>query len=288
MVHHMSRRNFLAHSAATAAALGPSGRLFAAEAAGPAKKNDLDFPLVDYHVHRDNTTLDKLLEISRQKGVKFGIVEHAGIKAIKYPVMLSTDDELKRYIASLEGKPVYKGIQAEYVNWMDCFSKEVVAQLDYVLTDAMTIRQDGKPQKMWEPGLKIGNEERFMDAYVDFYLEILTTEPIDILANASWLPGAMGKAYDALWSEKRVQKVVDAAVKYGVAIEISSSLRLPELPWLKMAKEAGAKVSFGSNIRGPEVGKMDYCVEMAKKLGLTREQMFTPAPPGKKAIQRRG
>jgi histidinol phosphatase-like PHP family hydrolase len=284
----MSRRNFLAHSAATAAALGPSGRLFAAEAAGPAKKNDLDFPLVDYHVHRDNTTLDKLLEISRQKGVKFGIVEHAGIKAIKYPVMLSTDDELKRYIASLEGKPVYKGIQAEYVNWMDCFSKEVVAQLDYVLTDAMTIRQDGKPQKMWEPGLKIGNEERFMDAYVDFYLEILTTEPIDILANASWLPGAMGKAYDALWSEKRVQKVVDAAVKYGVAIEISSSLRLPELPWLKMAKEAGAKFSFGSNIRGPEVGKMDYCVEMAKKLGLTREQMFTPAPPGKKAIQRRG
>jgi histidinol phosphatase-like PHP family hydrolase len=287
-VNQLSRRSFLTHGAAVAAALGPSGRLIAAEAAGPDKKSDLSFPLVDYHVHRDNTTLDKLLEISRQKGVKFGIVEHAGIKAIKYPVMLSTDDELKRYITSLEGKPVYKGIQAEYVNWMDCFSKEVVAQLDYVLTDAMTIRQDGKPQKMWEPGLKIGNTQRFMDAYVDFYVEILTTEPIDILANASWLPGAISKEYDALWSEKRVQKVVDAAVKYGVAIEISSSLCLPKLLWLKMAKEAGVRFSFGSNIRGPEVGKMDYCVEMAKKLGLTREQMFTPAPAGKKAIERRG
>jgi histidinol phosphatase-like PHP family hydrolase len=91
-----------------------------------------------------------------------------------------------------------------------------------------------------------------------------------------------------LWSEKRVQKVVDAAVKHGVAVEISSSLRLPKLFWLEMAKEAGTTFSFGSNIRGPEVGKMDYCIEMAKKLGLTRERMFTPAPAGKKAIQRRG
>ena len=288
MANQVSRRSFLASSAAIAATLGPTGCLLAAETAEPDKQIGLDFPLVDYHVHRDNTTLDKLLEISQHKGVKFGIVEHTGIKAIKYPVMLSTDDELKQYIASLEGKPVYKGIQAEYVNWMDCFSKEVVAQLDYVLTDVMTLRQDGKPQKMWEPGLKIGNEQRFMDAYVDFYVEILTTGPIDILANASWLPGAMGAQYDALWSEKRVQKVVDAVVKHGVAVEISSSLRLPKLFWLEMAKEAGTTFSFGSNIRGPEVGKMDYCVEMAKKLGLTRKQMFTPAPAGKKAIQRRG
>ena len=283
----LSRRGFLAQGVALSAVLG-TGCLPGIEAAEPNQKNDLDFPLVDFHVHRDNTTLDKLLEISRQKGVKFGIVEHAGIKAIKYPVMLSTDEELKQYIASLEGKPVYKGIQAEYVNWMDCFSKEVVAQLDYVLTDAMTIRQDGKPQKMWEPGLKIGNEQRFMDAYMDFYVEILTTEPIDILANASWLPGAISKNYDALWSEKRVQRVIDAAVKHGVAFKISSSLCLPKLFWLKMAKEAGVKFSFGSNIRGPEVGKMDYCVEMAKKLDLTRQHMFTPAPAGKKAILRRG
>jgi hypothetical protein len=35
------------------------------------------------------------------------------------------------------------------------------------------------------------------------------------------------------------------------------------------------------------VGKLDYCLEMVKELGLTRKDIFTSAPPGKKPIQRR-
>ena len=76
--------------------------------------------------------------------VKFGIVEHAGKKENDYPIILTNDDELRSYVASLEGKPVHKGVQAEYLDWASCFSKEAVAELDYVLSDAMTIRgRDG-------------------------------------------------------------------------------------------------------------------------------------------------
>lgn len=279
----VSRRWWLGSSAA-AGLLAFSDRLGAQEQARPAA----EIPLVDYHVHRDGTTLEKLLEISRRRGVKFGIVEHAGTRENKYPIILRNDDELRAYLASLEGKPVYRGIQAEWLDWMTCFSKEVVAQLDYVLTDAMTIRgPDGKRVKMWTPGFEVGDPERFMDQYVDFHLEIMATEPIDILANATWLPAAIAAQYDALWTPPRMHKVIEAAVKYGVAIEINSQYRLPRLPFLRIAKEAGAKFSFGSNIRGPDVGKLDYCLEMAKALGLSRNDLFTPAPPGKKPIQTR-
>ena len=35
------------------------------------------------------------------------------------------------------------------------------------------------------------------------------------------------------------------------------------------------------------MGKLDYCLEMAGKLGLSKANLFTPAPDGQKAVQRR-
>lgn len=290
MRSRISRRVFLGDVAiggvAAAGALAVSEALLANESADGVPA---DIPRVDYHVHCDKPmTLDKLVEISRRKGVKFGIVEHAGTRENKYPRILSNDAELGAYLAELEGKPVYRGIQAEYRDWMTCFSKAMLARLDFILTDAMTFRgKDGKPVRLWDQKFTVADPQDFMERYVDYHVEILSREPIDILANPTYLPGAIVKQYDALWTVGRVQKIIDAAVKYGVAIEISSSYCLPKLPFLKLAKQAGAKFSFGSNIRGSEVGKLDYCLEMVKALGLTRADIFAPAPPGKKPVERR-
>ncbi len=68
-------------------------------------------------------------------------------------------------------------------------------------------------------------------------------------------------------------------------MEINLLYLIPRQPLLRMAKEAGVKFSFGSNIRGPNVGKFDYWVEMIKALGLTQADIFTPAPAGKKPVQ---
>ena len=283
MVH--SRREFcggvLVAGAMAATAPALAGEAFPSRVEG--------IPLVDYHVHRDGTTLEKLLEISRRRGVKFGIVEHAGKKENDYPIILTNDDELRSYVASLEGKPVHKGVQAEYLDWASCFSKEAVAELDYVLSDAMTIRgRDGRRIKMWSPAFEVGDPQEFMDRYVDFHLEVMAFEPIDILANTTWLPKAVEKEYDTLWTPRRFQKIVDAAIRHSVAIEINSQYLVPRLPLLRIAKEAGVKFSFGSNIRGPNVGKLDYCVEMIKALGLKPADMFHPAPTGKKPVRVRG
>ncbi|HEY3323701.1 MAG TPA: hypothetical protein VGP72_24820 [Planctomycetota bacterium] len=286
MSQQLSRRGFLAGAAGVAGALSV-GNLSAADKEAPVPTiPGTDIPLVDFHVHRDNTTLEKLLEISAAKATKFGIVEHAGNKELKYPIIYSNDEELKAYITSLEGKPVYKGIQAEYIDWMKCFSKDVIAQLDYVLSDAMTFREkDGHYVMLWKDDqVKIDNAQDFMDRYTDFNVEVIASEPLDIFANPTYLPKAIEKDYDTLWTDARMRKIVDAAVKYGVAIELSTS-RLPRLAFLKMAKAAGAKFSFGSNIRGPNVGKLDYAIEMVKELGLKKEDIFTPQPPGKKPIQ---
>jgi histidinol phosphatase-like PHP family hydrolase len=115
----------------------------------------------------------------------------------------------------------------------------------------------------------------------------MAREPLDIFANTTWLPSALAADYDRLWTTPRMQKVIDAAVKHGVALEISASYELPCLPFLKLAKAAGARFSFGSNGRYPNMGKLDYAVEMAKALDLKRGDLFAPAPDGQKAVQRR-
>ncbi len=49
----------------------------------------------------------------------------------------------------------------------------------------------GRRVKLWEPAAQglvdLSNHERFMDRFVDRHVEIMATEPFDILANASWL-----------------------------------------------------------------------------------------------------
>jgi len=272
-----SRRDFLARSAVAACACAVTTHA----------ANTPNISLVDLHAHLDNSTLEDVLRLGEERKVTFGIVEHAGTKENQYPVVLSNDEELEGYLAMLEGKPVYKGIQAEWTDWMGCFSRDVLARLDYVLTDMMTWPgNEGQRQKMWEPGLYIGNPETFMDRYVDWYLENMERMPIDILANVSWLPDPFAADYDALWTEPRVARVVDAAVKYGIAIEISSGFDLPKREWLEQAKAAGVTFSFGSNGRYPKMGLLDYSVNMARDLELTQADLFTPAPDGLRAVQR--
>ncbi len=293
MTNLISRRRFVGGAAAAGTLMllpAATTRLHAEDAA--PDNGGLDFPLQDLHVHLDNSTIDKVLALPQARGIKFGIVEHAGTKENVYPTVLSNDAELKRQLAMLEGKPVFRGVQAEWTDWMSGFSPAALAQLDYVLTDAMTFPgKDGQRVKLWEANapqrVDMSDHEKFMDRFVDWHVEIMAKEPFDILANTSWLPAPLADDYDRFWTEARVRKVAEAAMKYGVALEISASYKLPKLPFLKIAKAAGVKFSFGSNGRYPNMGKLDYSIATAKALGLTKADMFTPAPDGQKAVQRR-
>jgi histidinol phosphatase-like PHP family hydrolase len=293
MINLISRRRFVGGAAAagTLMLLPATTTRLSAEDAAP-DNGGLDFPLQDLHVHLDNSTIDKVLALPQARGIKFGIVEHAGTKENVYPTVLSNDAELKRQLAMLEGKPVFRGVQAEWSDWMSGFSPAALAQLDYVLTDAMTFPgKDGQRVKLWEANapqrVDMSDHEKFMDRFVDWHVEIMAKEPFDILANTSWLPAPLADDYDRFWTEARVRKVAEAAAKYGVALEISASYKLPKLPFLKIAKAAGVKFSFGSNGRYPNMGKLDYSIATAKALGLTKADMFMPAPDGQKAVQRR-
>ncbi|HWI57469.1 MAG TPA: hypothetical protein VNZ22_09595, partial [Bacillota bacterium] len=62
-----------------------------------------------------------------------------------------------------------------------------------------------------------------------------------------------------------------------IAIEINSRYRLPSPAFLKLAKAAGCKFTFGTNNGDREVGRVDYGVEMIQALGLQWQDIWTPS-----------
>jgi len=242
-----------------------------------------DLPLIDYHIHlKGGLTLDEALEKSRAAGITYGIAENCGLG---FPV--TNDEQLKQSFERLEGRPVFKAMQAEGREWVNMFSPDMIAKFDYVFSDALTFHdKQGRRTRLWMPAeVHIDDEQEFMDMYVGKIVTILENEPIDIFVNPTFLPAVIAERYDVLWTRQRMRKVIRAAVKNNVAIEINARYRIPSVKFIKLAKQAGVKFAFGTNNGGRELGYLEYSLDMAEKCGLTRDDMFVPGPYGKKPIQ---
>ncbi len=236
--------------------------------------NRRNFPLVDFHVHlKGGLTLDEALANSRATGIKYGIAPNCGIG---FPI---TDDAgIEAFLESMKGRPCFVGMQAEGREWVTMFSPEAIAKFDYVFSDAMTFTDDkGRRTRLWMPDeVHVDDKQAFMEMYVDRILGVINDEPIDIYVNPTFLPACIADEYDALWTEARMRKVIDAAVKSNVAIEINARYRLPSPAFIERAKQAGAKFALGTNNGGKELGRLEYGLEMIRKNGLTSKDMFMP------------
>jgi hypothetical protein len=187
----------------------------------------------------------------------------------------------------MKGQPCYVALQAEGREWMTLASPESIAQFDYCFTDAMTFTDDnGRRMRLWideEVGF-IPDAEAFMEMLVR-RIEGVMREPIDIYANATFLPRQLQPQYDALWTPERMDKVIAAALQNDIAIEINARYKIPSATFIKRAKAAGAKFSFGTNNPAAELGRLEYPIQMVRACGLIWSDIFVPKPEGQKPIQ---
>ncbi|MGB0080004.1 MAG: family 16 glycoside hydrolase [Terracidiphilus sp.] len=242
-----------------------------------------NIPVVDYHAHlKGGLTLDQALANSRRVGIGYGIAINCGLS---FPV--HDDASIRDYLQSMQGQPCFVAMQAEGREWRTLVSPESVARFDYVFTDAMTFTDDnGKRMRIWIPE-EIGvitDKQAFMEMLVK-RIEGVMREPIDIYANATYIPDQIAVDYDALWTPQRMKRVIDAALLNNVAIEINNRRRIPSPTFLKMAKAAGCKFSFGTNNAEAELGRLEYPMQMVKECGLVWQDIFVPKPDGQKPIQ---
>jgi hypothetical protein len=239
------------------------------------RMNAENYPVVDCHVHlKGGLTIDEALAESRRTGIQHGIAVNCGLG---FPV--ADDAAALKFLDDMKGQPVFLALQGEGREWTKLVSKQTIAKFDYVFTDAMTFTDDsGKRMRLWikdEVG-EIKDKQRFMDMYVNRIVGVLNNEPIDIHANPTFLPEQIAAEYDELWTEERMQTVIDAAKKNNIAIEINNRYRIPSAKFIASAKKAGVKFSFGTNNSDKDLGRIEYGVRMVKECGLRWQDFFVP------------
>ena len=226
----------------------------------------LGYPMIDFHAHlKGGLTTEGLLEHSRKTGIRYGVAANCGIG---FPI--TSDSSLMEYFRSLIPYPVFKGLQAEGREWIKLFSIDSVKKFDYSFTDAMTFTDHkGRRMRLWmKDEVWVDDKQQFMDMLVDRITTIMENEPVQIYVNPTFLPDTISTEYDVLWTEERMNRVVQAAVKNKIAIEINSRYRIPSAKFIKKARDAGVKFTFGINNTDANLGFLEYGMDMIEECKL--------------------
>ena len=245
-----------------------------------------NIPMADFHVHlKGGLTIEQALAKSRRDGIEYGIAVNCG-----QANTAQNDQEAIQFVESLKSQPCFVAMQAEGREWTRMFSRGAAARFDYIFTDSMTWTDNrGKRMRLWMPEEvgTIADPQEFMDTFVDRTVGILEHEPVDIYANPTYLPDQIAKDYEQLWTAERRRKVIEAAVRNQVAIEINNRRNLPSPSFIRMAKAAGAKFTFGTNNAGADdLGRCEYGLRMVEECQLVWQDFFVPLA-GPKAIERK-
>ena len=238
-----------------------------------------DFPVIDWHVHlKGGLTKEMAHAMSMNYGINYGVAPNAGEGGVGR--MLADDAEVRSYYDEVKNHPFLFGVQGEGRKWTQTFSQEALGIFDYLFTDAMTIIDHKKrnariyrAEEVIRDGVTL---DQYMEQIVDQTVKILTNEPADIFANATYIPDDMNPDYDKYWTAERVDRVLDVMQQNNIALEISARYKIPSFDIIKEAKKRGLKFTFGTNNVDANFGRLEYCFEAVEKCGLTVEDMWFP------------
>jgi hypothetical protein len=251
------------------------------------KLNEQDFPLIDFHGHlKGGLTVDEVCVHGRNIGYNYGLAPNCGLN---FPV--TNDSTLKDYYNQMAAEPVFKAMQCEGREWITLFTPDVIALYDYIFTDAMTWTDNkGRRMRLWIPEETfVDNDQKFMDMLVSKIESELSKEPVDIYVNPTYLPDIIASRYKELWTPERMDRVVKVLVDNDVALEINSRFKIPSLEFVKRARAAGVKFSFGTNNAGhDDLGRLDYSLYIIKEAGIKDDDVFIPRPEGQKKVLIKG
>jgi len=118
--------------------------------------------------------------------------------------------------------------------------------------------------------------DSFMEHLVGQAVQIIENEPIDIFVNPTYLPEEIREKYDELWTEERMQRVINALSKSGVALEINAKLKLPKKKFIMMAKKEGVKFTLGTNNGNNNLGCLEYSLDMIEECKLQPDNFWKP------------
>jgi hypothetical protein len=171
---------------------------------------------------------------------------------------------------------VFLGIFRNNLQALENVALTTTGKFDYVIGDIISFKNSRGQDVDILLDENIGNRESFMDQYVKAIAEGLDKGGLNIWATATMLPKSLAGEYDKLWTIERMTKVIDAAKRNNVAIEVDNKLKLPSITFLKMAKEKGCLFSIGGLFEENKMDEPDYFYEVIDQCKLTYKDIYIP------------
>ncbi len=241
---------------------------------------DSSLDICDYHIHlRGGMTAEMAAERAKKTGVKSGVLENTG-REWPMPDNATLDafvSKVEAVNATLpEEERLYIGIQVNDRDWYKKIDPKIYRRLDFVLADTMIMgkRPDGSDERLWQlPKDYDVDQNEWFERYYQHCMTVVS-EPIDILANVTYLPDFIADRYDELWTTERMKALIQAAVDNGVALEIQAESKFPNEKFINLAKEMGAKFSFGSNNFDAKMKDLDAWKQKIEKCNIGKEYLW--------------
>ena len=241
----------------------------------------------DLHVHTTfsdgDLSLEEVVSLAAARGVQVGIADHISYRTPDR--MVSSLAAVGRYLDALEAAPVLVAGEFCWCDRMyDELPPEVLARFDYRIgSNHGFALPDGTWASPWWktlPGAWTRRAEEVMEIMIHNLCDMIRTMDVQIAAHLTLTPPALLTLEpDALawWTVEREDRIVDALVESGVALEISSRYRLPHQGLLRKAKQAGARFSLGSDAHHrAQVANLEWAIEAAEEAGITGADLFIP------------
>lgn len=233
--------------------------------------------ITDWHLHiRGGMTPEMAAARERASGIRSSAMENHGREWEIFDNARLREFAAKAKAVKVAGHSLPVGIQVNDRDWFRQIDAQTRAQFDYILADTMIMGKlpGGRDNRLWLVK-EIDDPDGWMNEYMAHNLRILD-EPISILANPTYLPEPLAGEYDRLWTEDRMRQLIAKAVARGIALEIQAGSPYPRPKFLRLAKEMGAKFSFGTNNFDPRPKDLSRWLEVITWLDLRAEDIWQP------------
>jgi histidinol phosphatase-like PHP family hydrolase len=204
--------------------------------------------------------------LAADKGYKVGISDHCGEGSFQ----INDDVRFQEYLKALEGLAVYRSTELDLGTRIEV-SDSILRECDYLIAGIHSIDR----LNFFDENADLPHPQELLELVLDLIDAKAVRYKFDLLAHPGLLPIGYRGRKKAILDKKWSQHLVELALKYGFALEISSRWEPPTGETIGMALEAGVRFSLGSDGHCRDtVCKLDYSLSMIEKYGISEEQMF--------------
>jgi hypothetical protein len=233
------------------------------------------FAFIDQHVHTVGSfNADSAIQSFYKTGINLGFV--VDVEKLEKG---KENETLMQHVKRYGHLPVFLGIFRNNLHPLEGVSSATTSQFDYVIGDITRFKNSKGTDVDILKNKNIGDKAAFMDAYVNAIATGLDKGDINIWATATLLPESLSAEYDQLWTPERMTKVIDAAKRNNVAIEVYNPKKIPSMAFLKLAKEKGCLFTTGGLFRENKMSEPDYFYEVIDQCKLDYKDIYIPGNP---------